>query len=77
LRKSLVDSGINFNKALNKVREDLAKMYLKDEEINISEISDLVGYAEQSVFQRAFKSWTGETPLQFRKKSNQMKKTIA
>lgn len=77
LRKSLVDSGINFNKALNKVREDLAKMYLKDEEINISEISDLVGYAEQSVFQRAFKSWTGETPLQFRKKSNQMKRTTA
>ena len=33
----LVDSGINFNKALNKVREDLAKMYLKDEEINIKQ----------------------------------------
>lgn len=68
LRKNLLNEGINFNKALNKVRESLAKKYLNDQNLNMSEISGLLGYAEQSVFQRAFKSWTGETPLKFRSK---------
>ncbi|MBH2030929.1 MAG: AraC family transcriptional regulator ligand-binding domain-containing protein [Moraxellaceae bacterium] len=68
LRKKLLDTGISFNKVLNKVRESLAKRYLSDQRLNIAEIADLLGYSEQSVFQRAFKNWTGETPLKFRNK---------
>jgi AraC-like DNA-binding protein len=66
LRKKLIEENISFHKVLNTTRESLAKKYLKDKYLSMSEISDLLGYAEQSVFQRAFKSWTGETPLKFR-----------
>ena len=67
LKKDLFTANINFNKAVNQVRENLAKEYLSDKNFNMNEISDLLGYAEQSVFQRAFKNWTKKTPLQFRK----------
>lgn len=67
LKKDLFAANINFNQAVNKVRENLAKEYLSDKNFNMNEISDLLGYAEQSVFQRAFKNWTKKTPLQFRK----------
>lgn len=67
LRKKLREQDISFNAKLNQVRQKLAEQYLKDNTFNVNEIADLLGYAEQSVFQRAFKSWTGETPLKFRK----------
>jgi AraC-like DNA-binding protein len=67
IKKDLFTANINFNKAVNQVRENLAKEYLSDKNFNMNEISDLLGYAEQSVFQRAFKNWTKKTPLQFRK----------
>ena len=45
----------------------MAQAYLADEQISISEVSYLLGFSEQSAFQRAFKRWTGSTPVQFRK----------
>lgn len=70
LRESLQEYGYTFNDILNDVRYDLAKKYLSDIKISINEISDLLGYSEQSVFQRAFKTWSGETPLKWRNDNN-------
>lgn len=69
LREKLNDKGLSFYDILKEVREDLAKQYLRDYSLNINEIAELLGYAEQSVFQRAFKTWVGQTPLKWR--SNQ------
>ncbi|WP_288404882.1 AraC family transcriptional regulator, partial [uncultured Acinetobacter sp.] len=41
--------------------------YLKQSR-RLSEIAELLGYADQSAFGRAFKRWTGETPKQFRER---------
>jgi AraC-like DNA-binding protein len=44
----------------------LAQQYLTDENLSLHEISLLLGYSEQSAFQRAFKQWTRQTPQQWR-----------
>ena len=44
----------------------MAMQYLKDPHLSLQEISMLLGYSEQSAFQRAFKQWTAQTPQQWR-----------
>jgi len=47
-------------------RAALAKHYLDDESLSVSEIAWLLGYREVSSLTHAFKRWTGRTPRQFR-----------
>jgi AraC-like DNA-binding protein len=47
------------------VRRELAQRYLADG-LSIAEISFLLGFSEPSAFFRAFKRWTGKTPLEAR-----------
>ena len=44
----------------------LAEEYLRDPHLGLHEIALLLGYSEQSAFQRAFKQWRNITPLQWR-----------
>jgi AraC-like DNA-binding protein len=44
----------------------IAKRYLDDETLAVSEIAWLLGYREVSSLTHAFKRWTGTTPRQFR-----------
>jgi AraC-like DNA-binding protein len=43
----------------------MATKYLR-ERISVEEITCLVGFAEPSVFRKAFKKWTGMTPGAYR-----------
>ena len=45
-----------------------AKDYLKNPELSINEISQLVGYGTPSYFNRQFKAAFGETPTQYRER---------
>ncbi|MBJ8505760.1 helix-turn-helix transcriptional regulator, partial [Acinetobacter seifertii] len=60
--------GMNFKQSLNQVRKEMAVKYLSDLNLTILEISYLLSYQEQTSFIRAFKSWTGLSPLQYRRK---------
>jgi AraC-like DNA-binding protein len=62
LQRRLKDEGASFNGVREDVRKRLAQRYL-DEHLAISEISFLLGFSEPSAFFRAFKRWTGKTPL--------------
>ncbi|HEJ2575411.1 TPA: helix-turn-helix transcriptional regulator [Pseudomonas aeruginosa] len=53
---------------LDELRQQLAKQYLADPALSLSEIALMLGYSEQSAFSRAFRGWYGETPLRYRKK---------
>lgn len=66
LKQTLLEKNINFNVIVNNIRKDLAVKYLDNNNISICEISEMLGYSEQSSFQRAFKSWMGITPLKYR-----------
>ena len=67
LSRRLADEGTSHKAILDELRADLARRYLEDAELAISEVAFLLGFSEPSAFHRAFKRWTGQTPSQFRK----------
>ena len=69
LQRKLSERGMSFSGLVESVREELAKRYLADPGIQMTELAFLLGYSEQSAFQRAFKRWTGDSPGAFRAKA--------
>jgi AraC-like DNA-binding protein len=45
---------------------ELAKRYLADQALSVSQVAWLLGYQEVSSFTHAFKRWTNKTPRQAR-----------
>ena len=68
LHRRLVDVGSNFRSLLDDVRQRMAEDFLRDTNLQLSDIAQLLGYAEQSTFHRAFRRWTGDTPLHYQQK---------
>jgi AraC-like DNA-binding protein len=66
LSRKLGEEGTSFAEILEQLRAALAKRYLDDETLPVSEIAWLLGYREVSSLTHAFKRWTGTTPRQFR-----------
>jgi AraC-like DNA-binding protein len=62
LARRLASEGLTFEAILSALRAELAKRYLRDEALAISQIAWLVGYKEVSAFTHAFTRWTGTTP---------------
>ncbi|HEY4175975.1 MAG TPA: AraC family transcriptional regulator [Kofleriaceae bacterium] len=65
LQRRLKDEGTAFQTVREDVRRELAQRYL-DDNLSIAEISFLLGFSEPSAFFRAFKRWTGQTPVESR-----------
>ncbi|WP_291405021.1 helix-turn-helix domain-containing protein [Acidaminobacter sp.] len=57
---------VSFNAYLNHLRIEQAKKLLLENEFTIVEISELVGYEDQSYFSRVFKKNTGTSPGKYR-----------
>lgn len=66
LQRRLKEENTSFNAVRERVRRELTERYLA-EKLSISEISFLVGFSEPSAFFRAFKRWTGMTPIEARR----------
>jgi AraC-like DNA-binding protein len=69
LQMKLSEEGVTFSRIVRDVRRELAKTYLADKAYSIDEITFLLGFSEPSVFHRAFKTWTGLTPGEYRSDS--------
>ena len=67
LHRRLAEKGLVFKVVLQEMRLQLARQYLKEKRLTLAEIALLLGYSEQSAFTRAFRQWTGKTPLQYQK----------
>lgn len=67
LQRKLQKSDTSFRKLLDRTREDLAREYICDDTVDLTEIAFLLGFSEHSAFSRAFKRWTGQTPSQMRR----------
>jgi AraC-like DNA-binding protein len=68
LERRLAARGVTFSTLLDEVRSGLAKRYLGDTDLRLDQIAYLTGYSEAAALVRAFKRWTGATPMQFRAK---------
>ena len=66
LQRRLADYKLSYQALHDAVREQLARRYLSRTSLMLSEIPLLLGYSDQSAFNRAFRSWTGMTPGRFR-----------
>lgn len=62
LNRKLKAEGLSFRTLLQTVREDLARQYIEDRSLTLTEITFLLGFSEMSSFSRAFKNWTGQSP---------------
>ncbi len=63
LQRKLQDEGVSYQQLADSIRKSLALNYLESGKYPIKEISYLLGYNELSAFSRAFKRWTGSTPV--------------
>jgi len=67
LRRRLREEGTRFQDVLDRARCALAKHYLDEPKLALGEVAFLLGFSEPSAFHRAFKRWTGATPLSHRR----------
>lgn len=67
LQRRLRDEGTSFQTLLDAVRADLAKRYLSDDRLGVTEVAFLLGYADASAFARAFRRWHGVAPAESRR----------
>lgn len=56
LQRELKNRGVSFRELKVEVRLDMAERYLKDSEIPLTTIADILGFSELSSFSHAFKS---------------------
>lgn len=59
--------GSSFNEQLNQIRIQHAENLLLSSDYSIAEISQMVGYSEQSYFGKIFKAQVGESPSRYRR----------
>jgi len=64
LARLLASEGCTFSEILDAMRLDLAKSYLREQNMQTSEVAWLLGFGEASAFSHACKRWTGKTPKQ-------------
>ncbi len=62
LQRRLNDSGTTFQTVLNETRQKMAQRYLRDSHLQVTQLSDLLGYSDLSAFSRAFTRWFGVPP---------------
>jgi AraC-like DNA-binding protein len=66
LGRRLAEEGTTFSELLDDLRRQLALRYVGTETHGLSEVAFLLGFSDVAAFYRAFKRWTGRTPLQYR-----------
>ncbi len=67
LQRKLEAEGVAYSELLDQARRELACAYLADPALSVEEIAALTGYSEASAFSRAFRRWTGASPLRYRR----------
>lgn len=67
LRRRLHDEGTEFTSIKNDIIRDLAIDYIGRKDLSIKQIAFLLNFSAPSSFNRAFKQWTGMSPVAFQK----------
>jgi AraC-like DNA-binding protein len=66
LSRRLRAAGTTFEALLAEIRYETARQLLTDTTMPMRQIAEAIGYADLSVFTRAFKRWSGTTPTDWR-----------
>jgi AraC-like DNA-binding protein len=69
LARRLETEGTTFRELVDDVRQQLALEHVARGAASFTEITDQLGFSHVAAFHRAFRRWTGKTPLQHRRRS--------
>ena len=67
LQRKLQEEGVTYQQLTDSIRKSLALHYLQAGQHPVKEVSYILGYNELSAFNRAFRRWTGTTPVSYQK----------
>jgi AraC-like DNA-binding protein len=67
LNRRLEREGTSFRNVLDQVRQELALRYVGTHDMPLGEVASRLSFSHPEAFYRAFKRWTGETPLEYRR----------
>ena len=68
IQRHLAQQGTSFSKLVERTRRQHALDLLVQDDLNISEIAQALGYTDPSNFCRAFHKWTGQSPKRCRRR---------
>lgn len=66
LQRRLQEEGSSFQRVLEEARHQLARHYLNNSVLELNEAAYLLGYNDSNSFVRAFRTWEGVPPAQWR-----------
>jgi AraC-like DNA-binding protein len=67
MHRLLQEQGSSYVLIKDRVRKQLAQVYLKQQALSLRQIASLLGYAEQSAFSRSCRRWFDLSPREYRK----------
>jgi len=68
MQRKLSEAGASFQQVLDGARYALARDYLRQRGLSLTDIAFLLGYQEQSAFTHAFREWSGVNPGAWRER---------
>ncbi|MBI3285150.1 MAG: AraC family transcriptional regulator [Burkholderiales bacterium] len=68
LQRHLANEGSSFQMVKDQLRRDLAIVRLNTSTVQLATLAAELGFSDQAVFQRAFKTWTGSAPGTYRRR---------
>jgi len=69
LQRRLKLAGLTYAELLDECRANMAREYLSTSKVPMGNLAHMLGYADQSAFNHAFRRWYGMTPSQWSEKS--------
>ena len=67
LARALRDRGTSISQEVASLKAEKATRQLVDTDLRVVDIGESVGFTDPTVFSRAFKKWTGQSPQQYRR----------
>ncbi|MDR3764423.1 MAG: AraC family transcriptional regulator [Acidobacteriota bacterium] len=72
LQRKLQEAGSSYQRVLEESRHQLARHYLNNSALELSEAAYLLGYEDASSFVRAFRTWEGVPPARWREQQRSL-----
>lgn len=69
LRRDLAKYQTSYRKLVDETRMHVAIKYLRDTELTVEDIASVLRFSEPAHFRKAFRRWTGRSPVEFRRLS--------
>lgn len=69
LKRKLAEHDTTFTQIRDDLRRQRALLLLDNRQLTISDVAAKLGYSELPNFTRAFRKWTGQTPLAYRERA--------